>query len=129
MINNKVTLIGNLGKDPESRTLESNKKVCTFSLATKGYKDATDWHNIVCWEKVADIASLYCFKGSKIAIDGKISYREYESKDGTKKHITEIIANEILLLDSKKESQQPKEEKPQTNFDELNKSAGDDLPY
>jgi single-strand DNA-binding protein len=106
---NKVTLIGNLGKDPEIQTLEGNVKVAKFSLATtENYKDSngqnqttTDWHNIVLWRGLADLANNYLKKGSLVYVEGKLKTRNYDDKDGQKKNVTEIIAEQLILLDKK----------------------------
>jgi single-strand DNA-binding protein len=113
---NKVTLIGNLGKDPEIQTLEGNIKVSKFSLATtENYKDSngqnqsnTDWHNIVLWRGLADLANNYLHKGSLVYVEGKLKTRSYDDKGGQKKYVTEIVAEQIILLD-KKENEMPKE--------------------
>ena len=104
---NQVTLIGNIGKDPEIRTLENGVKVATFSLATStgGFKkqDGTDvpektsWHNVVCWRGLADLAEKFVKKGDKLTVFGSISYREYE-KDGVKRYATDIIAYDLVLM-------------------------------
>lgn len=105
-LRNKVQLIGNLGNDPEIITLESGKKLAKFSLATnENYKDAngekqtkTDWHNLIAWGKTADIIEKYVTKGKEIAIEGKLTSRSYETKDGEKRYVTEIVVNELLML-------------------------------
>ncbi|MDG1394522.1 MAG: single-stranded DNA-binding protein [Flavobacteriaceae bacterium] len=105
-LRNKVQLIGNLGNDPEIITLESGKKLAKFSLATnENYKDAngdkqtkTDWHNIVAWNKTADIIEKYVTKGKEIAIEGKLTNRSYETKEGEKRYITEVVVNEVLMF-------------------------------
>lgn len=104
---NQVTLIGNIGKDPEIRTLDNGVKVATFSLATStgGFKkqDGTDvpektsWHNVVCWRGLADIVEKFVKKGDKLTVFGSISYREYE-KDGVKRYATDIIAYDLVLM-------------------------------
>jgi single-strand DNA-binding protein len=106
---NKVTLIGNLGNDPTVQTLEGNIKVAKFSLATtENYKDSngqnqssTDWHNIVLWRGLAELSEKYLHKGSLVYVEGKIKTRNYEDKEGQKKYVTEIVAEEIILLDKK----------------------------
>jgi single-strand DNA-binding protein len=111
---NKVTFIGNLGKDPEIQTLEGNVKVAKFSLATtETYRDnsanlqsITDWHNIVLWRGLADLAEKYLHKGSLVYVEGKLKTRSYDDKEGQKKYVTEIVAEQIILLD-KKESEIP----------------------
>lgn len=105
-LRNNVRLIGNLGDDPKVTKLESGKTVANFSIATnETYKDSkgekqteTTWHRLVAWGKQAEIVANYVKKGSEIAIDGKISNRSYEDKDGKKHYITEILVNSILLL-------------------------------
>lgn len=105
-LKNKVQLIGNLGNSPEVRTTDAGKKMVRFSIATnesyrnqKGEKvTETQWHNIVAWGKVADIAGQYLTKGSEIALEGKLTNRTYTDKEGNKKYITEVTANEILML-------------------------------
>ncbi|MFY0625046.1 MAG: single-stranded DNA-binding protein [Reichenbachiella sp.] len=107
-LRNNVQLIGRLGNDPELRTFESGKKMATFSMATnevyydgKGEKvEDTQWHNIVAWDKKADIIEGYLKKGSEIAMQGKLVNRKYE-KDGETKYITEINLNELLMMDKK----------------------------
>lgn len=105
-LKNKVQLIGYLGNAPEVKTLESGKKVASFNVATnESYQNAkgekvteTQWHRVVAWGKVADIAAKYLDKGKEVAIEGKLVNRSYNDKDGNKKQITEIYANELLLL-------------------------------
>jgi len=103
---NKVILVGNLGKDPELRTLESGRKVANFSLATtETYKDKngervdqTEWHNIVFWGPIADVIEKYLKKGSQVYIEGKIRTRSYDDKEGNKKYITEILGDKMTML-------------------------------
>ncbi len=105
-LKNKVQLIGYLGNAPEVKSLESGKKVANFSVATnESYQNAkgekvteTQWHRVVAWGKVADIAAKYLDKGKEVAIEGKLVNRSYNDKDGNKKQVTEIYANELLLL-------------------------------
>jgi single-strand DNA-binding protein len=107
-LKNRVTLIGNLGQDPEIKTTETGKKVTHFTLATDdSYKNAdgqkvkeTTWHNIVAWNGLADIASKFLRKGREVAVEGRIVYRSYEDKKGITKYITEIVLNDLLLLRS-----------------------------
>jgi single-strand DNA-binding protein len=108
-LKNKVQLIGNLGMNPEVKTLEGGKKMARFSVATsESYRNAkgekitdTQWHNLVAWGKVAEIAEKYLQKGSEVAIEGKLINRSYNDKAGTKKYITEVQVNELLLLGEK----------------------------
>lgn len=141
---NKCQLIGNLGKDPEVRTLGSGKKVCNFSVATsETYKDKagqkqtkTEWHNIIVWEKLAEICEKYLKKGSKVFIEGKIAYTSYE-KDGITKYSTNIVCHELKMLDSAKEKPAANKEEDawQKNENEFKQSDNkgsieeDDLPF
>jgi single-strand DNA-binding protein len=109
-LKNRVTLIGNLGQDPETKTTETGKKMTRFTLATSdGYKNAdgqkvneTTWHNIVAWNGLADTAGKYLKKGQEVAVEGRIVYRNYEDKNGVSKNITEIVLNDLVLLRSGK---------------------------
>jgi len=108
-LKNKVQLIGHLGKDPEILTLESGKKLAKFSLATNEvYKNAegekvtqTDWHNLIAWNKTAEIIEKYVTKGKEVAIEGKLTTRNYDDKDGNKRYVTEVVVNELLMLGGK----------------------------
>ena len=108
-LKNKVQLIGNLGNAPEIKTTEGGKKLARFSMATnESYRNAkgekiteTQWHNLVAWGKVADIAEKFLVKGSEIAIEGKLMNRNYIDKAGVKKYITEVQVNEVLMLGEK----------------------------
>ncbi len=105
-LKNKVQLIGNLGGKPEVKNTEAGKKVATFSMATNEiYRNAkgekvteTQWHRLVAWGKIAELVEKYLDKGKEVAIEGKLLNRSYTDKDGTKKYITEIQVNEMLLL-------------------------------
>lgn len=113
-IKNRVQLIGNLGVSPEVKELENGNKVARFSLASsefytnnKGEKiSETHWHNIVVWGKLADIAKNLLQKGSQVAIDGKLTTRNYTDKKGVKRFVTEIVATEFLVLDRKEKINQ-----------------------
>ncbi len=108
-LRNKVSLIGNLGTDPEVKVFDSGKKKVRMSLATSdSYKNTsgekveqTQWHNLILWGKVAEVAEKYLQKGSELAVEGKLTYRSYEDKDGEKKYITEIVVNELIMLGKK----------------------------
>lgn len=103
---NKVQLIGHIGKDPEVRTFEGGNRKASFSIATSErrknksgeLKESTEWHNIVCWDTLADIAQKYFRKGQQVYVEGKITTRQWEANDGTKKYITEVVASQIQLL-------------------------------
>ncbi|MEZ4874986.1 MAG: single-stranded DNA-binding protein [Flavobacteriaceae bacterium] len=105
-LRNKVQLIGNLGNDPEIVTLESGKKLAKFSIATnESYKNNkgervtdTQWHNVVAWGKTAEIIESFVGKGKEIAIEGKLTSRSWEDKEGNKRYTTEVVCNELLLL-------------------------------
>jgi len=105
-LRNSVHLIGNLGADPEIKELESGKKVAQLSIATSSsYKNQagekvtnTEWHRVVAWGKAAEIAESYFHKGDEIAIEGKLTTRTWDDKDGEKHYITEVQANEMLKL-------------------------------
>jgi len=108
-LRNKVQLIGNLGNDPEVITLDSGKKLAKFSIATnESYKNAqgekvtdTQWHNVITWNKTAEIVEQYLSKGSEVAVEGKLTTRSYEDKEGVKKYMTEVVVNELLMLGGK----------------------------
>lgn len=103
---NKVILLGNLGKDPELKELPSGTKMTTFTMATtERYKDRqgaqqekTEWHNVVAWGPLADICAKYLHKGKQVYIEGKIQTRTYDDRDGNKRYMTEIVANEMQML-------------------------------
>ncbi len=105
-LRNKVQLIGNLGNDPEIINLESGKTLAKFSIATnESYKNAegekvtdTQWHNVVAWGKTATIIEKYLTKGKEVAIEGKLTTRSYDDKDGNKRYATEVVCNELLML-------------------------------
>ncbi|NUM31651.1 MAG: single-stranded DNA-binding protein [Bacteroidetes bacterium] len=104
-LRNSVRLFGNVGQDPEIKTLENGNKLAKFSLATtEKFRDSkgeiteeTTWHNLVVWGKQADTIEKYVKKGEKLLIEGRLTNRSYEAKDGTKKYITEIVVNEFLF--------------------------------
>jgi single-strand DNA-binding protein len=105
-LRNKVQLIGHVGNDPEIKNLEGGKKVANLTIATndsykneKGEKvEQTEWHKVVAWGKTAEIIEKYVTKGKEIAIEGKLTHRSYDDKNGEKRYITEVVANDILLL-------------------------------
>ncbi len=108
-LRNKVQLIGHLGNDPEIVNLDGGKKLAKFSVATnetyknqKGEKVTdTQWHNVVAWGKTAEIIENYVSKGKEVAIEGKLTTRSYDDKEGNKKYITEVVCNELVMLGSK----------------------------
>lgn len=129
-------LIGHLGKDPDVRTLDSGTKVCQFTLATteKGYTlqngtqvpDRTEWHNIVLWKGLAEVAGKYLHKGDKVFIEGKIRSRSYEDNSKVKRYITEIFADNMEILSTTSNSGS------QNNVSEAqlpSETPSDDLPF
>ena len=108
-LRNTVQLIGHVGNEPEIINLESGKKLAKFSVATnESYKNAkgekitdTQWHNIAAWGKPAELVENYVPKGKEVGIEGKLTSRSYEDKDGVKRYVTEVVCNELLLLGAK----------------------------
>ncbi|MGB1039769.1 MAG: single-stranded DNA-binding protein [Flavobacteriales bacterium] len=125
-LRNKVQLIGRLGQTPEVKHLDSGKTVANFSMATNyKYKnaqgewtDSVDWHNLVAWGKTAEIIEKYVNKGSEIGIEGRLTTRSWEDKDGNKRYTTEVLVNELLLMGAK-----PSDEKKTKKKEEA------DLPF
>ncbi|MDA9312003.1 single-stranded DNA-binding protein [Vicingaceae bacterium] len=103
---NKVILVGNLGKDPEVRHLENGASVANFSIATsETYKDKngnrqeqTEWHNVVLWRGLAEIAEKYLKKGSQIYVEGKLRTRSWQDKDGNTRYTTEVVGDQMTML-------------------------------
>nr|WP_262325074.1 single-stranded DNA-binding protein [Carboxylicivirga sp. A043] len=154
---NKVILVGNVGKDPEVRYLDNDVAVANFPLATteRGYTarngqeipERTEWHNIVAWRGLAKIAESYIKKGTQIFIEGKIRTRSYDDKDGIKRYMTEVFADNIQLLGRKSDNpasgdspagmttpqQQPAQNTPTSNPAQedtfLGNDETDDLPF
>jgi single-strand DNA-binding protein len=108
-LKNRVQLIGNLGKDPEVRAIDNGNKMARMTIATnETYQNAkgekvteTQWHNVVAWGKTAEIVEKLFSKGNEVVIEGKLVNRSYTDKDGQKKYVTEVVANELLLLTKK----------------------------
>lgn len=113
-LNNKVQLIGRLGGTPEIKTTSAGKKMARLSLATNTlYRNAkgekikeTQWHNLVAWGRIAEIAEEYLDKGNEVAVEGKLVNRSYEDQAGLKRSITEVIVNEFLMLGSRKREEE-----------------------
>lgn len=144
---NKVILVGNAGKDADVRYIESGVAVASFSLATSetylaknGEKVTnTEWHNIVAWRGLAEIASKYITKGRQLYIEGRLRTRSYDDKDGAKKYVTEIVADNIQLLGRKEEGtsgnsssnnyQKPEASAPTEANDFGGDEPTDDLPF
>ncbi len=144
---NKVILIGNLGKDPEIRHLDNGRDVANFSLATsENYKNregekvtTTEWHNIVLWTPLAEIAEKYLNKGNQIYLEGKLTNRSYEDKEGNRKYITEVVGHNLTMLGGKgsaSESSIPEESKSTPEENKIVSESAvteedqtDDLPF
>lgn len=135
---NKVILIGNLGKDPEIFTFENGVKKASFSLATtESYKDKegnrvdqTEWHNIVLWRGLAEVAEKYLGKGNQIYLEGKIKTRVWDDKDGNKRYTTEIYGDNMTMLGGRREQNgNGTENKVQEAPVEDNSGPADDLPF
>ncbi|MDE3058659.1 MAG: single-stranded DNA-binding protein [Bacteroidota bacterium] len=135
---NKVQLIGNLGADPEMRYTSSGIAVATFRIATSNsWKDQdgntqerTDWHNIVAWRKLAEICGEWLKKGRRIYIEGKLQTRSYE-KDGVKKYITEVVADDMIMLDGggKGPAEAPADAETASGTADSMPEKNDDLPF
>lgn len=141
---NRVTLLGNVGKDPEVKHTSGGAVFARLSLATnERYKDKsgewvdkTEWHNLVFWQKLAEIVGEYVKKGSKIYVEGKLQTRSYE-KDGETKYSTEIVSNELVMLDGKDSKDRDKEQSSSSNRTATAKAApkaqqpidDDDIPF
>ncbi|HOV11313.1 MAG TPA: single-stranded DNA-binding protein [Bacteroidales bacterium] len=138
---NKVILIGNLGKDPEIRQLENGTKVASFSLATtETYKnrdgnkvEQTEWHNIVLWRGLAEIAEKFLKKGNTIYLEGKIRSRSWDDKEGNKRYTTEIIGDNMTMIGGRREldgsAPQGAGDKAPEQPDIVPGGEGDDLPF
>jgi single-strand DNA-binding protein len=108
-LKNRVQLIGRVGQDPEIKVFEQDRKKASFSLAINEvyYNDQnekvenTQWHNVIMWGKLAEIAEKYVVKGKEVAVEGKLVNRSFDDKEGNKRYVTEIIVSELLLLGSK----------------------------
>ncbi len=105
-LRNKVQLIGHVGNEPEIKTFDGGKKLANITLATNEvyYKEngdkveQTEWHRVIAWGKTAETIEKYVIKGNQIAIEGKLTHRSYDDKNGEKRYVTEVVANELLLL-------------------------------
>ncbi|MCR9228344.1 MAG: single-stranded DNA-binding protein [Flavobacteriaceae bacterium] len=133
-LRNKIQLIGNIGNDPKVTVLESGSKTVRFAMATNEYyKNAkgekvqsTQWHNVVAWDKRADVIEQYAHKGKEIAIEGKLVSRSYTNEMDVKVYVTEVVATEILLLGDKEsdgDQQTPKGKGPKAKKAKTEKTA------
>jgi single-strand DNA-binding protein len=140
---NKVILVGHLGKDPEMRHLDGGVSVTSFPLATSetynkdGQKvEQTEWHNIVMWRGLADVAAKYLQKGKLVYIEGKLRTRSFEDKEGIKKYTTEVVAENFTMLGRKSDFEQDiiprqssKDPVNTNTFGNSNNTIADDLPF
>lgn len=124
---NKVILIGNLGKDPELRYTSSGTAVASFSIATSetwknadgDIQESTQWHSLVAWKKLAEICGEYLHKGSRVYVEGRLQYRTYDDKNGVKRYVTEVVLENLVMLDGRDKSAVQHETIPQEKSDEL----------
>lgn len=136
---NSVCLLGHVGKEPDVKHLDSGMAVANFTLATteKGYKtrdgkeipDKTEWHSIVMWNKLAEIAEKYVHKGDKLYIEGKIRTRSYDAQDGSKRYVTEIFADSMEMLSSKNKEAENQTETNTVSQQQENIHPIDNLPF
>ena len=140
---NKVTLLGNIGQDPEIRTTQGGKELASFSLATsETWKDKasgekktkSEWHKVVIFnDNLVNLVKNYTQKGSKIYLEGKLQTRDWQDKDGNKKYTTEIILNgfesKIVLLDNKDDNKPKMSESDDKAFKEAETSLDDEIPF
>lgn len=138
---NKVILLGNLGKDPEVRNLESGAKVASFSLATnRSYKgqdgkriEETEWHNIVLWGTLADLAEKFLTKGRQVFIEGRIKTRQWDDKEGVKRYTTEVVGENMTFVggrDQRDDVPPPSDQDySPTPTGKTEPDEGDDLPF
>jgi len=134
---NKVMLIGNVGRDPETKITTTGTKKVSFSLATSQkykdaageYKEKTQWHNIVCWGKLGDLVEKMVFKGSSLFIEGELSYRKWENLDGSTKTVTEINGNNFQILGARTNEQKRDQNQSSTQGDYDNDNEDNDLPF
>lgn len=132
---NKVTLIGNLGKDPEVRRLDNGTVVASFSVATTdSYKDRngewqkqTEWHTIVAWRNLAEIVERNFKKGKQVYVEGKLTHRKWQDKDGNDRYTTEVVANTLRILGRREEN--GNSENTSSVNSQQPVAADDDLPF
>jgi single-strand DNA-binding protein len=113
-LRNKVQLIGHLGSNPEIRSFDNGKTVARFSLATNDtYQDQsgkkiteTQWHNLVAWGSLAKIIEKFLVKGSEVAVEGKLTHRTYDDKEGNKKYFTEVVLSDMVMLKLNKDKEE-----------------------
>lgn len=133
---NKVILIGNLGQDPDMRFTPGQSAICNLSIATSETwkdkstgenKEKTEWHRVVLFNKIAEIAGQYLKKGSKVFVEGSLRTRKWEDKEKIERYITEVVAKEIQFLDSKGEKNELNQEMPK--YEQESQIQDDDIPF
>lgn len=133
---NRVTLVGNLGADPELRYTQSGQAVCDLRLATNRRwtdrdgkaRDETEWHRVVCWGKQAESCTEYLGKGSQVYVEGRLQTRKWEDRDGQQRYTTEVVAQAVQFLDRKGERQRSNEREPEQH-DAPPPDDDDDCPF
>ena len=125
---NNVQLIGRLTSEPTIKKTSSGKSVANFNLAVRRDNDNSDFISVVAWEKTADIIGKYVGKGQMIGVSGRISTRNYDGSDGKKVYVTEVLANQVHLIESKKPEERP-QSKPQFEDGPTLDISSDDLPF
>lgn len=138
---NKVMLIGRLGKDPELKYTPASIAVANFNIATNmvwkdqqgNQQERTHWHRIVLWRRLAEIAGEYLKKGSRVYIEGRLETRSYQDKDGVTRYITEVVADNMMMLDSagarEAAAEAPPAPQPTPEFEDMGPAEADDLPF
>ena len=125
---NNVQLIGRLTSEPTIKKTSSGKSVANFNLAVRRDNDNSDFISVVAWEKTADIIGKYVGKGQMIGVSGRISTRNYDGSDGKKVYVTEVLANQVHLIESRKSEEKP-QVKPQFEDGPTLDISSDDLPF
>lgn len=134
---NKVILVGNLGKDPEVRHLDNGRAVANFSLATsETFKNKqgervtnTEWHNVVLWTPLAEIAERFLKKGNQVYIEGKLTTRSWDDQEGNKRYTTEVVGRELTLLGGRPEGDNSNTPASQSPVSSIPEDDSDDLPF
>ncbi len=140
---NKAILVGNLGRDPETRTLEGGTKVSRFPMATtESYKNRdgekvskTEWHFVVVWRGLAEVVERYLKKGNQVYVEGRIQTRKWQDKDGNDRYTTEVVANQLTMLggapkaDAQQEQEPAQSEAANVQEPPMNEKEEDDLPF
>lgn len=132
---NKSILMGRLVRDPEVRVTPSEKTVCTFTLAVSrpfkgaGGKQEADFINIVVWGKIAEVCGNSLAKGHRLLVEGRLQIRSYEAKDGSKRYVTEVIANSVDFIEQKSHAVAPPPEQPSSSMDGFGTNVEEEIPF